>query len=391
MPLTERRAKPAMHFGGQYRIIDFTLSNAINSGLRRNYVVTQYKSHSLLRHIQRAWSFLRAELGEFIDLLPAQQRVDEATWYRGTADAVWQNLDILRDEQPKLIVILAGDHVYKMDYSVMLQQHVERGADITVGCAEVPAEEASGFGVMAVDAAGRVVEFLEKPAQPPSIPGQPGTSLASMGIYVCSAEFLYDVLNQDAMNPDSTHDFGKDFLPKLVSWANVFAHRLSESCVMRDGAQPYWRDVGTLDAFWDANIDLTRIIPELDLYDARWPIFSAHSQLPPAKFVFDDDHRRGSAVDSVVSSGVVVSGASVRGSLLSLDVRLHSHAEVSDSVVLPGASVGRHARLHRTIVDHRVQIPEGLVVGDDATADAARFYRTAQGITLITQAMLDAL
>ncbi len=389
--LTDRRAKPAVHFGGRYRIIDFALSNCINSGVRRIYVLTQYKAHSLLRHIQRSWDFLRGELNEFVDLLPAQQRVDELMWYRGTADAVWQNLDILRAENPEYVVILAGDHVYKMDYSIMLEEHAERGADLTVGCFEVPREQSPAFGVMEVDASDRITRFLEKPKDAPGIPGQPEMCLASMGIYVCRAEFLYDLLDLDAADPNSTHDFGRDFLPKLVDRVAVYAHRLGKSCVRNVDAPPYWRDVGTLDAYWEANIDLTRVTPDLNLYDESWQIFTERRQLAPAKFVFDDATRRGMAVDSVVADGCVVSGATVRRSLLSYGVRVNSYSVVHESVVLPDAKIGRKAHIRRAIIDRGVVIPEGLVVGEDPDADAARFHRTAQGITLVTADMIERL
>jgi len=389
--LTDRRAKPAVHFGGKYRIIDFALSNCINSGVRRIYVLTQYKAHSLLRHIQRSWDFLRAELNEFVDLLPAQQRVDEMMWYRGTADAVWQNLDILRAEDPEFVVILAGDHVYKMDYTIMLEEHVERGADLTVGCVEVPVTEASAFGVMDVDEHDRITRFLEKPKEPPGIPGQPELALASMGIYVCRAKFLYDVLDIDAADQDSTHDFGRDFLPKLVDRVGVWAHRLGKSCVRREDEPPYWRDVGTLDAYWEANIDLTRVTPALNLYDPDWPVFTQRKHLPPAKFVFDDATRRGLAVDSVVSDGCVVSGATVRRSLLSYGVRVNSYSMVDETVALPDCQIGRKAHIRRAIIDRGVIVPEGLVVGEDPDDDAARFHRTPQGITLVTSDMIDRL
>ncbi|HEX4340020.1 MAG TPA: glucose-1-phosphate adenylyltransferase [Polyangiaceae bacterium] len=389
--LTDRRAKPAVHFGGKYRIIDFALSNCINSGVRRIYVLTQYKAHSLLRHIQRSWDFLRGELNEFVDLLPAQQRIDEMMWYRGTADAVWQNLDILRAENPEYVVILAGDHVYKMDYSVMLAEHAERGADMSVGCVEVPIREASGFGVMDVDENDRITRFLEKPRDPPGLPHQPHLSLASMGIYVCRADFLYDVLDLDAADPDSTHDFGRDFLPKLVDKVGVYAHRLGASCIRREGAAPYWRDVGTLDAYWEANIDLTRVTPDLDLYDPDWRIFTERLQLAPAKFVFDDATRRGMSVDSVVADGCIVSGATVRRSLLSFGVRVNSYSVVEETVVLPEVQIGRKAHVRRAIIDRGVIIPEGMVIGEDPENDAKRFHRTPQGITLVTREMIDRL
>ncbi|HEX7668640.1 MAG TPA: glucose-1-phosphate adenylyltransferase [Polyangiaceae bacterium] len=389
--LTDRRAKPAVYFGGKYRIIDFALSNCINSGVRRIYVLTQYKAHSLLRHIQRSWDFLRGELNEFVDLLPAQQRRDESMWYRGTADAVWQNLDILRAEDPEYVFILAGDHVYKMDYSLMLEEHVERGADLSVGCVEVPRAQASGFGIMDVSAEGRVTRFLEKPEDPPCIPGQPDQCLASMGIYVCRADFLYEVLDSDAENPESTHDFGRDFLPRMVRTSSVRAHRLSTSCVRREGSEPYWRDVGTLDAYWEANIDLTRVTPDLDLYDPDWRIFTERLQLPPAKFVFDDETRRGMAVDSVVADGCVLSGGLVRRSLVSHAVRVSSYASVEETVMLPECHIGREARIRKAIIHRGVDIPEGLVIGEDPELDAARFHRTAQGITLVTRDMIQRL
>jgi len=390
--LTDRRAKPAVHFGGKYRIVDFALSNCLNSGLRRIYVLTQYKSHSLLRHIQRGWSFLRAEVNEFVDLLPAQQRVDESMWYRGTADAVWQNLDILRAEGPEYVVILAGDHIYKMDYGAMIEEHVARGADCSVACVEVPRHQAREFGVMDTDATGRIISFLEKPENPPCMPGRPDVSLASMGIYVCTAEFLYDSLVRDAMDEGSTHDFGRDFIPRFVNSAKLYAHEFTKSC-QRSGEEhgSYWRDVGTLDAYWEASLDLTSVTPELDLYDPNWRIFTQGSQLPPAKFVFDDVGRRGMAVDSVVSEGVVVSGAEVRRSLLSTQSRVNSYAWLDQAVILPEVNIGRRARLSKVIVDRGVDIPEGLIVGEDPELDARRFERTPGGVCLISREMIDAL
>lgn len=389
--LTDQRAKPAVHFGGKYRIVDFALSNCINSGVRRIYVLTQYKSHSLLRHIQRGWSFLRGEMHEFIDLLPAQQRIDETTWYRGTADAVWQNVDILTAENPEYIIVLAGDHIYKMDYSVMLEQHVRTGARLTVGCVEVPREEARGFGVMHVDAEGRIKSFLEKPSDPPPMPGTTDISLASMGIYVFDAKFLYEVLRRDATDQTSTHDFGRDFIPSLVDRGEIWSHRFSESCVRARGLPSYWRDVGTVDAYWEANLDLTRVTPELNLYDPEWRIFTASRQLPPAKFVFDDDERRGQAVDSVIAGGTIISGGTVEGSLISRSVRVNSFSSVKRSVVLPECSIGRGARINHAVIDRGVYIPPGMVIGEDPELDAARFYRTSKGVTLVTQAMLDRL
>lgn len=390
--LTARRAKPAVHFGGKYRIIDFALSNCINSGFRRISVLTQYKSHSLLRHLQRGWGWLRGEMNEFCDLLPAQQRIDETQWYQGTADAVYQNLDILRDQHPEYVLILAGDHIYKMDYATMLLDHIARNADLTVPCVEVPREEATGFGVMKVDDADRIVDFLEKPADPPGIPGRPDKALASMGIYVFNARFLFEQLERDAADPNSSRDFGKDIIPYLVPRARVMAHRFHESCVLTaPDAIPYWRDVGTIDAYWEANIDLTQVTPELDLYDSNWPIFTYQAQLPPAKFVFDDDQRRGMAVDSLVSGGCVISGASVRQSLLFSQVRVNSYCRLEEAVVLPECNIGRRSRLKKVVVDSGVNIPDGLVVGEDPEADARRFHRTDKGVVLITRAMIDQL
>lgn len=390
--LTDRRAKPAVCFGGKYRIIDFALSNCVNSGIRRIYVLTQYKSHSLLRHIQRGWAFMRSEMNEFVDMVPAQQRVGEDLWYRGTADAVWQNVDILRAEGPEYIVVLAGDHIYKMDYGLLIADHVRRGADVTVGCVEVPQEEATAFGVMAVDEDNNIVSFLEKPAEPPSIPGRDGVSLASMGIYVFTAEFLYDILASDAEDADSSHDFGKDFIPRLVSSARVVAHSFARSCVYSRGqTEPYWRDVGTLHAYWAANLDLTMVTPALDLYDPYWPTYSAQQPLPPGKFVFDGEDRRGAAFDSLVSDGCIVSGAYVRRSVLAPKVRVNSWASVEESVILPETNIGRHVVLNRVIVDKGCDLPEGMVIGVDPELDAERFYVSEEGITLVTPPMLEAL
>lgn len=391
--LTDRRAKPAVYFGGKFRIIDFALSNAINSGFRKISVLTQYKSHSLLRHLQRGWSFLRGEMDEFVDLLPAQQRLNEENWYRGTADAVWQNLDIFQSLQPSHVIVLAGDHIYKMDYGKMLWQHVTRGADVTVACFEVPRKEASAFGVMAVDPGGRVVKFVEKPADPPHIPGNPEMSLASMGIYVFNGNFLFDQLRRDAEDPNSNHDFGKDIIPYLVQGrASVFAHRFQESCVVSEsGGTPYWRDVGTVDAYWEANIDLTNIIPPFDLYDPQWRIWTYQEQLPPAKFVHDEDNRRGMCLGSMVSGGCIISGSLVRRSLLFSNVRCNSYSKLEGAVILPDVVVNRSARLTKVVVDRGVEIPEGLVVGEDPEEDARRFMRTSGGVTLITREMIDRL
>jgi glucose-1-phosphate adenylyltransferase len=392
MEMTDRRAKPAVFFGCKSRIIDFALSNALNSGIRRIGVATQYKAHSLIRHLQRGWNFFRVERNESFDILPASQRVSETAWYEGTADAVYQNIDIIESYAPDHIIILAGDHIYKMDYEPMLQMHHDREADVTVGCIEVPREEAVGFGVMAVDGTDRILSFLEKPKDPPGMPDKPDKALASMGIYVFATKFLFDQLRRDAADPNSSRDFGKDIIPYLVKYGNAQAHRFTESCV-RSGfeAEAYWRDVGTLDAYWQANIDLTEVIPALDLYDSEWPIWTYGEVTPPAKFVHDVDGRRGQAVSSLVSGGCIISGASLRRSLLFTRVRMHSYSHIENSVVLPDVSIGRGARLHNVIVDRGVIIPEGLQVGDDPAEDAKRFRRTAQGVTLITQAMLDKL
>jgi glucose-1-phosphate adenylyltransferase len=386
--LTDRRAKPAVHFGGKFRIIDFALSNCISSGFRRISVITQYKSHSLLVHLQRGWNFLRGEMDEFVDFLPAQQRIDETSWYQGTADAVYQNLDILKSRRAEWVLILAGDHVYKMDYAAMLAWHIERGADVTVPCVEVPRMEATGFGVMHVDDDDRVIGFIEKPADPPAIPGKPDKALVSMGIYVFNAQFLYDQLRRDAADPSSSRDFGKDLLPWLVPRARVMAHRFHESCIRDAKQEPYWRDVGTIDAYWEANLDLTTVTPALNLYDQDWPIFTYQQQLPPAKFVFDNDDRRGMAVDSLVSGGCIISGASVRQSLLFSSVRVNSFAALEQAVVLPGVEIGRHARLTKVVIDRGCQIPDGLVVGEDPEEDARRFNRSENGVALITAEML---
>ncbi len=390
--LTDRRAKPAVYFGGKFRIIDFTLSNCLNSGIRQIGVATQYKSHSLLRHLQRGWSFLKTEMNEFIDLLPAQQRIDETTWYRGTADAVFQNLDIIRGKRPQFIVVLAGDHVYKMDYSLLLTDHVERGAQCTVACIEVPLADASSFGVMAVDRSRRITEFVEKPANPPAMQGKPERALASMGVYVFNAQYLYDMLVQDLADPESKHDFGRNIVPRVVRNGEAVAHPFGNSCVTSDaGKEPYWRDVGTIDAYWEANIDLTAIAPQLDMYDSAWPILTYQEQLPPAKFVFNQDGRRGMALDSLVSGGCIISGATVERSLLFSKCRVNSYCKLDEAVLLPEVSVGRHARLTRVVIDHGCQIPEGLVIGEDPAEDARRFERTEKGITLVTREMLASL
>ena len=386
--LTDWRAKPAVPFGGKFRIIDFVLSNCVNSGIRRIGVATQYKSHSLIQHIQRGWSFLNGQFGEFIDVLPAQQRIEEM-WYRGTADAVLQNLDIVRESDPDFVLVLAGDHVYKMDYGKLLAFHVEKHADMTVACIEVPLADASSFGVMSVDQDLRVVDFTEKPDNPSPSPNNPDKALASMGIYVFSTRFLYEQLVRDTDDPHSTHDFGKDIIPHLVSSNyRVFAQNFNDSCVKLDGGVPYWRDVGTVDAYWEANMELAKVTPDLNMYDQEWPIWTYQEQLPPAKFVFDDDERRGMAVDSLVSGGCIISGASVSRSLLFSNVTLHSYSRVEDSVLLPNVKVARNVKLKRVVVDKNCIIPEGLTVGINREEDARRFYVSDNGVTLITPDML---
>jgi glucose-1-phosphate adenylyltransferase len=388
-PLTEWRAKPAVPFGGKFKIIDFALSNCLNSGIRRIGIATQYQSHGLIHHVQRGWSFLDGRFNEFVELLPAQQS-NTCDWYKGTADAVYQNLEVLKRHDPRFVLVLAGDHVYKMDYTRMLHEHVERGADMSVGCVEVPLEEAAGqLGVMEVDANFRVVGFEEKPAHPKAIPGMPGQALGSMGIYVFDAQFLYEELLDDAGRAESGHDFGHDLIPRMISaGANVYAHRLHDSCTQLTDGRAYWRDVGTIDAFWEANLELTRVSPALNLYDQNWPIWTHQEQLPPAKFVFDHDGRRGCAMDSMVSGGCIVSGSCIRNSILFSNVRVHSYSEISDAVILPEVVVGRGAKLKRVVIDQGTRVPEGLVVGYDPQEDAKRFHVTEKGITLITPAML---
>ncbi|MBN8509807.1 MAG: glucose-1-phosphate adenylyltransferase [Burkholderiales bacterium] len=385
--LTDHRAKPAVPFAGTMRIVDFALGNCVNSGLRRIAVLTQYKAQSLIRHVERSWGFLEPSLGEYVDIVPAQQQVDER-WYSGTANAVFQNVDILCETLPRHVVILGGDHVYKMDYGVMLAEHVERGAALSVACLEVGREEASGFGVMAVDAAGRVTAFDEKPAQPAALPGRPGRSLASMGIYVFDTDFLIEQLRLDAADAASSHDFGRDLIPKLIGTGRVFAHRFETSCVNLVGDRPYWRDVGTLDAYWEANLDLTHVVPELNLYDEAWPMLGRQPHRPPAKFVFDDPGRRGVAIDSLVSGGCIVSGARVRRSILFYNVRVGDGSLVEDSVVLPDVVLGRRVTLNRAIVDKGCVLPDGFAAGVDPARDRERFDVTERGIVLITPQML---
>jgi len=392
LELTDKRAKPAVYFGGKSRIIDFALSNALNSGIRRIAVATQYKAHSLIRHLQMGWNFFRPERNESFDILPASQRVSETNWYLGTADAVYQNIDIIENYGSRFIVLLAGDHVYKMDYELMLQQHLDQGADVTVGCLEMPRSESSAFGIIGVDEQDNIQSFLEKPADPPAMPGKPDKSLASMGIYVFDSRFLFEQLRRDANDPSSSHDFGKDVIPYIVKNGRAVAHQFSRSCVRSgDDQRSYWRDVGTVDAYWSSNIDLTDVVPELDLYDRSWPIWTYAEITPPAKFVHDEDGRRGEAVTSLVSGGCIISGAALRRSLLFTGVHLHSHAKVENAVILPYVNVGQHARLRNVVIDRGVRIPDGLVVGEDPDLDSRRFRTTPQDICLITQPMIDGL
>jgi len=392
LELTDRRAKPAVYFGGKSRIIDFSLSNALNSGIRRIAVATQYKAHSLIRHLQRGWNFFRPERNESFDILPASQRVSETMWYLGTADAVYQNIDIIESYGPHFMVVLAGDHIYKMDYEKMLQQHVDSGADVTVGCLEASLEEAKGFGVMHVDAENTIIKFLEKPKNPPPMPGKPDVALCSMGIYVFETSFLIDLLKEDAADPTSSHDFGKDIIPRIVKEGKAVAHHFSQSCVRStEEAKHYWRDVGTVDAYWGANIDLTDVIPDLDLYDRAWPIWTYGEITPPAKFVHDVDGRRGLAIQSLLAGGCIVSGAAISRSLVFTGVHCHSYSTIHEAVILPYASIGRHVRLNKVVIDSEVRIPDGLVVGEDPDLDAKRFRRTEDGVTLITGPMIEKL
>lgn len=387
--LTDRRVKPAVFFGGKTRIIDFALSNALNSGIRRIGVATQYKAHSLIRHLQRGWNFLRTERNESFDILPASQRVSETQWYEGTADAVFQNIDIIAAHAPRYMVILAGDHIYKMDYELMLQQHVRSGADVTVGCLVVPRAEATGFGVMHVDDKDTITAFIEKPADPPGIPGNEGMALASMGIYVFNTEFLFDQLCRDAADPASGRDFGGDIIPYIVKHGKAVAHRFTNSCIRAaEEIEEYWRDVGTLDAYFEANLDLTDTVPKLNLYDRDWPIWTDAVVAAPAKFVHDEDGRRGSAVSSLISGDCIISGAEVRRSLLFTGVKMGSYSRANEAVILPHCNIGRGARLNRVIIDSGVRIPEGMVIGEDPSFDAQRFRVSDKGVVLVTRDMM---
>jgi glucose-1-phosphate adenylyltransferase len=389
MELTDRRAKPAVYFGGKSRIIDFALSNAINSGIRRIGVATQYKAHSLIRHMQRAWNFMRPERNESFDILPASQRVSESQWYEGTADAVFQNIDIIEAHAPKYMVILAGDHIYKMDYELMLQQHVNSGADVTVGCLVVPRMEATGFGVMHVDTEDTITAFVEKPKDPPGIPGNEEMALASMGIYVFETRFLFEQLRRDADDPASRRDFGGDIIPYIVKHGKAVAHRFTDSCIRAaEEIEEYWRDVGTLDAYFDANIDLTDVVPKLNLYDRDWPIWTDAVVAAPAKFVHDENGRRGEAISSLVSGDCIVSGSQVSRSLLFTGVKMSSFSQAHEAVILPYCNIGRGARLNRVIVDSGVRIPEGMVIGEDPELDARRFRVSDGGVVLVTRDMM---
>lgn len=382
--LTQWRAKPAVPFGGKFRIIDFPLSNCINSGIRRIGVLTQYKAHSLILHIQRGWGHLRGEFGEFVELLPAQQRIEEA-WYAGTADSIYQNLDIIRAHSPEYVLILAGDHVYKMDYGAMLAKHVENNADVTVGCIEYPASEASDFGVMGVDENFRINSFVEKPEKPATIPGRDNESLCSMGIYVFNTDLLFELLIRDADSPNSSHDFGHDIIPYVIEKYHAYAYPFTDA---KSGVQSYWRDVGTIDAFWEANLELIGITPELNLYDDEWPIWTSQEQLPPAKFIFDDDQRRGVAIDSMVSGGCIISGATVRHSLLFSNVSVGCYTKVDSSVILPNVTIGKNCRIYHAVIDKGCIIPDGMVIGKDEEQDKERFYLSPKGVVLVTPDML---
>jgi glucose-1-phosphate adenylyltransferase len=386
--LTDWRAKPSVSFGGKFRIIDFTLSNCINSGIRRIDICTQYKAHSLIRHVQRGWNFLDTRFGEFVELLPAQQRTN-GEWYQGTADAVYQNLDILRRQDPMLVLVAAGDHIYKMDYRSMIEEHLARNAKATIACMPVPAGESASYGVVRTDRAGRISGFQEKPSVPCTMPGQPERILASMGVYVFDSRFLFEQLERDAEDRSSCHDFGRDIIPRLArECASIYAHDFEASCVNRTDGAPYWRDVGTVDAYWEANIDLTQVVPELNLYDKAWPIFTCQEQVPPAKFVFDDEDRRGAAMDSIISGGCIVSGSTVKRSLLSNNVVVHDRSLVEDSVILPGAEIGPSAVVKGAIVDKRCRIPAGMHIGVDPDADRKRFHVTPKGRVLVVPEML---
>lgn len=391
--LTDSRAKPAVFFGGKFRIIDFALSNCVNSGITRIGVVTQYKSHSLLRHIQSGWSFLRGQFNEFVDLLPAQQRVDEEHWYQGTADAVYQNIDIIRNHMPKYIVILSADHIYKMDYTSMVMDHIKSGCPVTVACIAIPRSEASAYGIMQVDNNNMITDFLEKPADPPGMPNDPDRSLASMGIYVFNAEFLYNVLNEDARTEGSRRDFGFDIIPKLVKEHKAHAHDFSMSCIRNQGNLEicYWRDVGTIDAYWEANMDVAAVQPQLDVYDTKWPIWTHQDQLPPAKYVQDISGASSVVMNSVCSAGCIISGSSLCHSVLFSNSRVHSNCCLNEAVILPSCVIHRGCRLTKVVLDRGCELPRNLIIGENEATDARRFFRTAGGVVLVTREMLEKL
>ena len=391
--LTDYRAKPAVFFGGKFRIMDFALSNCVNSGITRIGVVTQYKSHSLLRHLQSGWSFLRGQFNEFIDLLPAQQRVDEEHWYQGTADAVYQNVDIIKNHHPKYVVVLAGDHIYKMDYTTMVMDHIRHGSKITIACIPTPRQEATGYGVMKTDENGLITDFIEKPKDPPAMPNNPDMSLASMGIYVFDADFLYQILEEDAHNPGSKRDFGMDIIPSLVAKRQAYAHDFSLSCIRNKGMPDicYWRDVGTIDAYWEANMDIASVQPQLDVYDIHWPIWTHQVQLPPAKYVQDINGTSSIVRNSVCSAGCIISGSSICHSVLFSSTRVHSNSFLMDTVIMPSCVVHRGCRLTKVILDRACEIPRGLIIGENPELDAKRFYRSEGGVTLVTREMLKKL
>lgn len=392
MNLTDNRAKPAVYFGGKFRIIDFALSNCINSGIRRIGVVTQYRPHSLIRHLQRGWSFLRGEQNEFVDLMPAGMQMEEGLWYRGTADAVSQNMEIIRSYDPDYILVLAGDHIYKMDYSQLLLDHAEKKALCTVACIEVPRTDASAFGVMHVDENRNITDFLEKPDNPPSMPDNPDMSLASMGVYVFNADYLYGLLAEDAEDADSSHDFGKDIIPRVVREGEAIAHYFSMSCVPPSSVvRPYWRDVGTVDAFWSSNLDLTSNMPELNLYDENWPIWTYQEQEPPAKFVPDPHGMDGVISNTIVSGGCIICGSKISNTVLFSGVRVNPFCNIDQTVILPDCEIGQGSRIKRVVIDRGCRIPEGMVIGEDAEHDAQRFYRTSNGVVLVTELMLSRL
>jgi glucose-1-phosphate adenylyltransferase len=384
--LTDWRAKPAVYFGGKFRIIDFPLSNCINSGVRRVGVVTQYKAHSLIKHLVRGWGHFKKELGEGIEILPASQRYSDS-WYRGTADAVYQNIDIIRGEIPDYVMVLSGDHVYRQDYGDMLAYHEKKGADMTVSCMEVPLAEAAGsFGVMSIDREQRILAFDEKPRKPQPLPDKPDLCLASMGNYVFKTEFLFEQLRLDAKNSSSDHDFGKNIIPSAIADSRVFAYRYADPA---GDMRPYWRDVGSLDSFWQANMELIEPTPALNLYDPRWPIWTFQEQSPPAKFIHDEEQRRGTAINSMISGGCIISGATVRKSLLFSNVRVHSYTEIEQAVILPDVEIHRHCRLRKVIIDRGCTIPEGSVIGCDKKQDVKNGFRvTSRGVTLVTREML---